>query len=104
MVHKSVSQTDAGEVTTFIVKGKNTETFRIESFKMGDDYALKHSINRPLRSTEVKIFCNNTCEWKIVVPSGTFTYAEEMEMQDEGKILDIVKDFLSNFFGILFAW
>ena len=104
MVHKSVSMTDAGEVTTYIVKGNDTETFMIESFKMSDNFALNHSINRPHRSTAVKIFCNDTCEWKIVVPAGTFSYEDEVKMQDGGKILDIVKDFLAEFFGISFAW
>lgn len=104
MVHKSVTNTESGETTTYIVRGQSTETFRIVSFKMSDSYAMENGIARPHRATEVQVFNSDTLDWKVVVPQGTFTYSEEMEMQDKGKILDIVKDFLNEYFAMLFAW
>lgn len=104
MVHKSVTQTESGETTTYIVRGQSTETFRIVSFKMSDSYAIKNGIARPNRDTEVQVFNSDTLDWKVVVPYGTFTYGEEIEMQDNGKMLDIVKDFLNEYFAMLFAW
>lgn len=106
MVYKSERTTDAGCVTTFIVKGKDTSTFRIVSFSMSDAFAAKQHINRAERSIEISIFDPDSLEWKVIVPSNVFRYGdcEEMQMKDSSFLLGKVQEFLSDYFGIAFSW
>ncbi|MBO6031753.1 MAG: hypothetical protein J6Q22_09790 [Prevotella sp.] len=106
MVYKSERAVDSGNITTFIVKGKDTATFRIVSFKMSDNYAEINNIRRAERSIEISIFDPNSLEWKEIVPAGTFRYGDciEMQMDDCGNILVKVRDFLRDYFGIEFSW
>ena len=106
MVYKSERATDMGCVTTFIVKGKDTSTFRIVSFSMSDAFAEKQHINRGERSIEVSIFDSNSLEWKVVIQSNVFTYGDcqEMQTRDSSFLLSKVQDFLQDYFGIVFSW
>ena len=106
MVYKSERATDAGCLTTFIVKGKHTATFRIESFSMSDAFAAKQHINRAERSIEISIFDPNSLEWKVVVPSNILNHGDCLEMQtrDSSFLLSKVQEFLGDYFGIEFSW
>ena len=106
MLYKSERATDAGCVTTFIVKGKDTSTFRIVSFSMSDAFAAKQHINRAERSIEISIFDSNSLEWKVVVPSSVFNHGDCLEMQtrDSTFLLGKVQEFLRDYFGIAFSW
>ena len=106
MVYKSERATEAGCVTTFIVKGKDTATFQIVSFSMSDSFAAKQHMNRAERSIEVSIFDSNSLEWKVVVPSSVFNYGDCLEMQtrDSSFLLSKVQEFLRDYFGIKFSW
>lgn len=105
MVYKSERATDAGCVTTFIVKGKDTSTFRIVSFS-SDAFAAKKHSNREERSIEISIFDSDSLEWKVVVPSSVFNYGDCLEMQtrDSTVLLSKVQDFLRDYFGYNFTW
>jgi len=106
MLYKSERATDAGCVTTFIVKGKDTSTFRIVSFSMSDAFAAKQHINRVERSIEISIFDSDSLEWKVVVPSSVFNHGDCLEMQtrDSMFLLRKVQEFLRDYFGIAFSW
>ena len=106
MVYKSEKATEVGCVTTFIVKGKDTATFRIVSFSMSDAFAAKQHINRAERSIEISIFDSDSLEWKEVVPSSVFKHGDCLEMQtsDSTFLLKKVQEFLRDYFGIAFSW
>lgn len=104
MVYKSTCETKTGHLTTMIVRGDGTPTFRITSFKMSDYFAKEQKIDRPIRSVEVSLFDSDSAEWKVIVPTGIFTHEDCMAMQEEGKMLDKVQEFLKDFFGICFSW
>ena len=106
MVYKHERATNAGSLTTFIVKGNGTATFSIDSFVMSDSFAEKTYIARAERSIEIKVFSPETLEWKVIVPAGVFSYGDCIEMQnDECKsLLEKVQAFLSDYFGIDFKW
>ncbi len=106
MVYKHDRATDAGSLTTFIVKGKDTATFSIVSFVMSDSFVEKNHIARADRSIEIKAFYPETLEWKVIVPAGVFSYGDCIKMQDDGckTLLDKVQAFLRDYFGIDFKW
>ena len=104
MVYQSYSAVNDGEVTTFIVRGKDTATFRIVSYKMGEAFAVEHRVRRVQRSIAVSIWDGACLEWKEIVPAGIFTYGDMELMQDKGQMLEKVKEFLETFFGIVFSW
>lgn len=52
MVYQSYSAVNDGEVTTFIVRGKDTATFRIVSYKMGEAYTAISQESQQLQRWE----------------------------------------------------
>lgn len=105
MVYTSERVTDSGKIKTFLVRGNGTSTFRIVSFRMSDDFAEKQHLRRVERTIEISVFDSYSMEWKVLVPSVVFSYGDCMDMQTEdSRLLDKVRDFMRDYFGIDFSW
>ena len=100
MIHKTETKTPTGKITTWLLKGRDTPTFRVSVFMMDKDYSTVQMSPQPVRDLEVSVFDSENREWKVLVPNGIFSYSEIESLMTADTVLSEVKDFVEKFFGI----
>ena len=104
MLHKNKTTIPAGEITTWMVRGQNTLTFKISVFMMGHEYAMRQNLSSPVREIEVMAYDPEDMTWKVLIPNGIFSNTEVEAMVEADHVLEEVRDFLKDFFGIEVSW
>jgi hypothetical protein len=98
--HKATTQTPDGEITIWIVSDPNCLTFRVSTFKMGENYVYEHNNGHHVYDLHVEAFDQDSFEWKDMIKTNDFSNDEIKAMIESDNVLVEVKDFLRTFFGI----
>ena len=99
MFKKSIVNTEAGEITTWLVGEKRCSTCRITAFRMSDEFAKKNN-RTPMCGLTVAVWDFSDWGWKEVITGEIFTYSEVREMLRKDTVLPEVQKMLKDYFNI----